>query len=217
MTVDCCQIWCKYVKENRWISVLSNITNTRFHSFPSKPTVSGISSPSKWRCWCSYHEIPDDVASYFPLRSFSFKPPYPAFEETGQDTLSLFLFLFYYSRMPYIDNAQKYYTYISRPDTLTYAQPPIHLTGRITLRCRIADMNRLCYIEDKDKDGRIHKTFYSWLVGIYKCYIVTPPTSLSLLLVIRKRSHRYCSAWTSCGRGTAREWPWPERWWWRFS
>ena len=94
MTVDCCQIWCKYVKENRWISVLSNITNTRFHSFPSKPTVSGISSPSKWSCWCSYHEIPDDVASYFPLRSFSLKPPYPAFEETGQDTLSL---SFYFS------------------------------------------------------------------------------------------------------------------------
>ena len=163
MTVDCCQIWCKYVKENRWISVLSNITNTRFHSFPSKPTVSGISSPSKWSCWCSYHEIPDDVASYFPLRSFSLKPPYPAFEETGQDTLSLFLFLFYYSRMPYIDNAQKYY--ISRPDTLTYAQPPIHLTGRITLRCSIADMNRLCYIEDKDKDGRIQKNFLrlDWL------------------------------------------------------
>ena len=65
--------------------------------------------------------------------------------------------------MQYIDNAQKYY--ISRPDTLTYAQPPIHLTGRITLRCRIADMNRLCYIEDKDKDGRIQKNFLQldWL------------------------------------------------------
>ena len=65
---------------------------------------------------------------------------HPAFEETGQDTLSLILFLFYYSHMPYIDNAQKYC--ISRSDTLTYAQPPFHLTGRITLRCRIADMNK---------------------------------------------------------------------------
>ena len=55
--------------------------------------------------------------------------------------------------MPYIDNAQKYC--ISRSDTLTYAQPPFHLTGRITLRCRIADMNRSCYIEDK----RIHGNF----------------------------------------------------------
>ena len=114
---------------------------------------------------------------------------HPVFEETGQDTLSLILFLFYYSHMPYIDNAQKYC--ISRSDTLTYAQPPFHLTGRITLRCRIADMNRLCYIEDKiGKNTR--ELFTVGLGGLDD--IVIPSISLSKLQVIRKRPHRYCSA-----------------------